>query len=459
MISTFEFQMSSEKFAAAILSTLRTSPRCLPGPTAGFQLQRVRYVSAVTRNSEDSSFKISLDMGPYDQGLGYEWVDGKQAQLVVTAQLDIASTSQIAGSPNAVPPLVAQPEVTIVLDLACSPAGGGKLAVKYSVSAVEAQGTLLPGVQLPPWASEQVDKLLDLKPLIIDLSESIASNRDFLNAGLAITADGTHLVVRAELSTSGMEYKRWKNFLNGYLYESVEAHDWAIFMTPADIELSLTVPMEQAVRSELKDQAYLLSTIDYGYDPQPGRAVFTFIPYLILPHPVGVKTVPIALTLSLDAQGRLVVDLDAYGLRDLVNDAKQIIYLAANLLLPIAGWFVSAAVNDAIGDALKALADALDDALRDALHDAPDGTIIEDVPGEPFHYRVSIPLAVPHFVDGKFEALITTPDAVALAGRWNVRDVVEGELGVETSRFRIDRTKDPAGRQASGFYVTSQTTP
>ena len=448
MISTFEFQISSEKFAAAILSTLRTSPRCLPDPTAGFQLQRVRYVSAVTRNSKASSFRISLDMGPYDQGLGYEWVQGKLAQLAVTAQLDIASTSQIAGSPNAVPPLVAQPEVTIVLDLACSPAGGGKLAVKYSVSAVEAQGTLLPGVQLPPWASEQVDKLLDLKPLIIDLSESIASNRDFLNAGLAITADGTHLVVRAELSTSGMEYIRWENFLDGFVYEPVEAHDWSVFITSADIELSLTVPVKQAIRSELKDEAYRLITIDCGYDPQPGRAVFTLTPYLILPDPVGVTTVPIALTLSLDAQGRLVVDLDAYGLRDLVNDAKQIIYVAINLLLPIAGWFVSAAVNDAIGDALKS---APAGALGDALHDAPDGTIIEDVPGELFHYRVSIPLAVPHFVDGKFEALITTPDGVALAGRWNVRDVVEGELGVETSRFAWIAPKIPCG--ASGERV------
>jgi hypothetical protein len=195
MISTFQFQISSEKFAAAILSTLRTTPRCLPDPTAGFQLQRVRYVSAVTRNSKAASFPISLDRGPYDQGSGPEWVQGKQAQLAVTVQLDIASTSQIAASPNAVPPLAAQPEVTIVLDLKCSPAGGGKLAVTYLVSAVEAQGTLPTGVQLPPWATEQVDNLLDLKPLNVDLSDSIASNRDFLNAGLAISADGTLLLL------------------------------------------------------------------------------------------------------------------------------------------------------------------------------------------------------------------------------------------------------------------------
>lgn len=378
-------------------------------------------------------------MGPWDQGLGWTWIEGKVAQLAINVALDITTTAQIIVNPNILAPLVAQPEVTIVLDLDCEPRGGGRIAISYGISGVEAPALPIDGgVSLPEWARDQLTALLNLQPLVIDLSDAIAHGKEFMNAGLAVDASGTRLVIRAEVASGGFSYLRWQQFRNGGIPDRLGAHDWSVFLRAADLNVALVLPIDRAIRDGLKNDAHRLVTIDFAYAPQLGRAAITLTPYFELPL-LGVTPIPIALTLSIDAvSGRLIVEIDAYGIHDLVADVKLIAYIVVNLLMPIVGWFVFAALNDAIGDAMKITSSAAGGALQGGLGEldgAPDGTTFEEIPGQPFRYRATIPIAVPAFVDGAFEALVATPDGVALAGRWRVLNFAEGEMAVDVSEF------------------------
>lgn len=91
MLATFEFQISTTQFANAILSTLRTSPRCPPSAVQGLQLQRIRFRSARTRNDQIASFRVWQELGNWDQGLGWSWIEGKVAQLAIDVTLDITN--------------------------------------------------------------------------------------------------------------------------------------------------------------------------------------------------------------------------------------------------------------------------------------------------------------------------------------------------------------------------------
>lgn len=438
MVATVEFQINATKFAKAILSTLRTSPRCPPGAVQGLQLQRVRFRSAATRNDQTSSFRVWQEMGQWDQGLGWTWIKGKIAQLAIDVTLEITGTAQIIANPNVLPPTIAQPEVTIVLDLDCEPNGGGRIAISYEISGVKAPALSIGGASLPEWARDQLTELLDLEPVVIDLSDAIAHGKDFMNAGLAIDTSGTRLVIRAEVSGAGFVASRWWQFRNGGIPDRLGPHDWSVFMRAADLNAALVLPIDRAIQDGLKNEAHRLVTIGFAYAPQPGRAVITLTPYFELPV-IGVTPIPVALTLSIDsASGRLIVELDAYGIRDIVADVKQIAYIAINLLMPIVGWFVSAALNDAIGDAMKVASSAASGEVQNGLGEfagTPAGTTFEEIPGLPFRYRATIPVAVPAFVDGAFEELVATPDGVALAGRWHVLNFTEGEMTVDTSEF------------------------
>lgn len=449
MIATIEFQISATRFAAAVLSTLKNNPRCLPGPLQGLQLQRVRFRSASIRNDKTASFRVWQEMGPWDQGLGWEWFTGKVAQLAVDVTLDITTTASIIANPNTLSPPIAQPDATILLDLECEPHGGGRLAISYSISGVEAPALNLPGIpSFPDWASAQLNTLLNLEPIVIDLTNSIAHGKQFMNAGLAVDSGGTRLVIRAEVASGGFNYWPWRKFRNGEIPDRLGPHDWSVFLSKADLNHSLVLPISQAIRDGLKNNAHRLVTIDFSLEPQPGYAVITLTPYFDIPV-LGVTAVPIELKLSIDAaSGTLIVELNAYGIRDLVSDLKFIAYIVINLLLPIVGWFVFAALNDVIGDAMKlgstAGAGAVQDGL-DELDGAPAGTTFLEIPGQPFRYRASIPVAVPSFVDGAFESLVASSDGIALAGRWRVLNFVEGEMTVGTSDFGWQAPKIPCG--------------
>jgi hypothetical protein len=95
-MATVELQVRATTFARSILAALRQNAQCLPPASFGFQLQRVRLKNAALRNSKEASFQISWERGAHDQGVGWEYIKGKQVQLAVDVTLDITKTTTIA---------------------------------------------------------------------------------------------------------------------------------------------------------------------------------------------------------------------------------------------------------------------------------------------------------------------------------------------------------------------------
>jgi hypothetical protein len=220
MVATVELQISATKFAGALLSTLRQSPRCPPPAVSGLQLQRVRYREAAVRHDKTASFLIWQKLGPWGQGLGWTWISAKQAQLAVDVTLDVALTSTIAANPNTLVAAETTIDATIVLNLDCQSAlRPGWLDITANLAAVEnvALESLPGGAAAEQWARDQLAAVLSIPPLRYDLSASVPSGAHFQNAGVTIDQSGSRLVVRAELPMGGSGDIRWQNFLNGFV--------------------------------------------------------------------------------------------------------------------------------------------------------------------------------------------------------------------------------------------------
>lgn len=440
MVATIELQVSAVKFAKAVISTLRQSPRCPPPAIAGLQLQRVRFQDAKVRHDQIGEFRVWFEPGPRDQGLGWTWIKGKRAQLAVDATLDVTPTATIAANPNTLIASEIPIDVTFILDLDCEPAlSPGGLEITYTLAAIESPVHSLPaGVNAEEWVRDQLAAALSLKPLRYDLSASVPKGAQFWNAGLAIDATGSRLVVRGELATDSFNYRRWMVFRNGDVPDRLGANDWSIFIRAADLRLTLGMKVYDAIRNGLKDERHRLISVDCQYSPAPGRAVFTLTPFIDL-GVLGTEAFPISLAISIDAQnGRIIVELDAYGIRDFVSSILDIVDTIIRILLPVVGWFVAAALNDAVGDALHNFSSMAAGTAGPALGQipgAPPGATIEEFPGVPFKYRAYLPLATPGFVQGRINELITTADGMALAGSWSLLNFTEGDLGVDVSKF------------------------
>jgi hypothetical protein len=430
--SCIEFQVRASTLAQSLIASLRAHPRCLPPPVAGQQLQRVRFRSASVRNVKQSSFRIWQQMGPHDQGLGFEWVPGITPQLAVAVTVDLAALAAIAAQPNQLV-VTESHDATLVFDLECEPsAPSGWLEITVTLADVEtASGSLAGGASARAWLLDRINALVDLKPFRFDLSATLAPGMGFMNAGLAADTTGQRLILRGQVPVPANTATAWRNFHAGFITDRLGPHDWAIFLRAADLRLTFQSAVWGQISSALKDTEVTLITVEVGYAAQPGRAVFTITPWLDVPV-LGTESLPISLVLSLDAQsGRFVADVDLYGLRDRVASLASVATTILNVLVPGIGILARSLLNDAIADASASIAVA----GSSALSGAPAETTFVELPGEPFRYRATIPVGVPTGVQGSIAALEADADGISISGSWSVLNFRQAELEPEFSRF------------------------
>ena len=241
MLATVELQVRATTLAASVLASLRQTPRCLPPAIFDLQLQRVRMKSAAFRNSETASFRISREMGSYDQGLGSEYIEGKQVQLAIDVTLDITQTVTIEANPNKLIPAEFSANATIIFDLRLhrfDPPGWVELV--YRIHDILPTGVLPPATNLTPdWVKNQLAARLGLTPFKLDLSGLIPSGKFFANAGIAMDSAGTVVAVRAELSGHPSLVNRWIGFQRGNIDPQLGANDWSIVAIGDQLEYTL----------------------------------------------------------------------------------------------------------------------------------------------------------------------------------------------------------------------------
>ncbi|NNB90523.1 hypothetical protein [Corallococcus exiguus] len=429
----------------------------------GLQLQRVRYGEAHVRHDQVGSFLVWEEPSQWVPSVGWTTIKSRRAQLELDVTLDLTSVAMIAAHPNTLVAAEASVPVRVVLDLDCQPGTSpGFVEIVYSLTAVETPVHTLPGGTVAEaWVRDQLTKVLTFPPVRYDFSGSIPPGAHFLNAGMAVDDSGTRLVLRAELPLGGARYLAWQLFHDGGIPDRLGANDWSVFVRAADLNATMTTKVFNAIRDALKNDSHRLTTVDFQYVPEPSRAVFILTPYIEIPV-LGTEAIPMAVAISIDAAtNRVILDIDAYGIRDLVSSVLGVVDSIINVLLPIVGWFVTAALNDAVGDTLHSLSSAVAHSAVGQLEGAPEDLTIEEFPGVPFRYRVYLPLVTPGFVQGRINELITTADGISLAGSWSVLNFVEGELAVDASEFAWQPPHIPCGaageRILRDFVVNPQT--
>lgn len=433
MVAMLELQISADTFTASILSTLRSTPRCLPAITAGFQLQRVRYRAVSLRHDTQSSFRIWRDPHWSDVGQPWDWITALQTRIAVDVTVDVATDADIAAHPNGVVPPTVSLNATVIFDFDCEPGPWiGWLELKATFVDVEipAAAMLPGGLPAKPWLVDQLRALLTIPPQQLDFRSSLPPGKWFQNAGVTVDRSGTRLAIRAQQLGGGET--RWLNFLNGFVEDLLGANQWSIAIGSADLVLTLHRRVEDELKASLKSDYVESLGASVDYFAQPGRAIFIVTLYVRFLD-LHTEDIPIRLEMSVDpVTGHLVIDVDAYGVRDLVDSVMGIVGVIINLLLPIAGWLLTAALHDFVGTAMHFVSM---DIANDPIAGAPEGTTLQELPGQPFRYRASVPIATPPIATGRVTELITSDYSVALAGTWNVPAIVEGPLAVEISNF------------------------
>ncbi len=455
MVAMLDLQISADTFTSSILSTLRRTPRCLPALAAGFQLQRVRYRAVSLRHDTESSFRVWGDPDSWTIGVNWEWITALQTQIAVDVIVDVVADADIAAHPNQVVPPTVSIEGTVIFDLDCHPAapiGWLELQATFVDVEVPAAAVLPTGLPAKPWIVNQLRELLTIPPQRMDMSASLPAGEWFHNAGVTVDRSGSRLAIRAEQPMGGRGDARWSNFLNGFIEDGLGTNEWSIVVGSADLKLTLFTKVFNELTAALKNPDAELISVAVDYSASPGHAVFTVAPYLRFLD-VDTEAIPIRLDISLDpVTGHLIVDVDAYGIRDLVDSVLGILTVIINLLMPIVGWLVSTALHDVVSNATHFVSAAVPDLAAGHLDGAPDGTTLQELPGPPFRYRASIPIAVPSGVTGRINELITSPDSVAFAGSWNVLDFFEGPLAVDVSDFGWSAPSIACGAAGEAVY-------
>jgi hypothetical protein len=438
MIATVELQVLPVTIASSVLSALRQNPPCLPPATSGLQLQRVRLLGATLRNSKAASYRLQMAMGGHDQGIPWDDITGKQVQLAVDVTADIAQVARIATNPNGLVTPDVSISATLIFDLDCtaaSPRGWVELA--YRLDEVLPTGALAPLAGLTPqWVEDQVAAHMALKPMKLDLGAMIAPGQGFANAGLAMDAGASVVAARAEVSAHPAMVNRWRVFHNGGVINRLGPNDWGVVVLGNQLAGTLADRVRDSMRESLGAERHRLISVGGAFLAQPGRAVFVLTPYVELPV-VGTEPLPISVAMTVDgAAGSLVVDIDAYGVRDFVGSFTSTVGVILRILIPILGSFVAAALNDAVAGAMQTYSTKLAGTMGSTIGDLPGagaGSVVDEVPGLPFRYRATLPLPVPPLAQARVQELVTSPDAFVLGGSWAVLNFVEGELAVDVS--------------------------
>ena len=341
MTSTIELQVSAQKFTDQVLQTLLAKPRPLPDPYLGMQLQRVRYRGASLRRDVIASYRLMHVNAGHDQGPGYYDISARQTQLAVDVSVEITAEANIAAQPNR----LATPDViidgTLVFNLEVKQSSIGVLALETRFRDLEV-GISFPsiaGVVDPKqWAMDQLESHLDLKPIKLDLSDTLARGLQFWNQGIALDATGNALIIRAEVADDGNP-SRWTDFYNGVITERLGGADWAVVALARD--LTLTIKTEIWGRLAQALGQYRVRTVDVQYSGHGDRASFTITPYLeVWEDGVEVfgNVVSASFGISVGYEtGKVVVEIDASAADDLADGIRAVIAGLVAAFVPLVG--------------------------------------------------------------------------------------------------------------------------
>ena len=449
MLATVELQVSATTFAKSVMAALRQNPQCLPPATLGLQLQRVRLKNAAVRNGKPTVFRKSWEVHAHDQGLGWEDINGKQVQLVLDVTIDVTQTATIVTNPNKLIAAEFSADATVSFELDCRVSGApGWIEIVYYLDDIQPTGAMPPATSFTPqWVKDQLTARFTVKPFKLDLSGSIPKGAHFANAGLAMDAAGTLLAVRAELSAN-VALSKWRNFHNGNVDNHLGASAWSVFAVGDQLEYTLGNKAWDALRGALGGEKDKLISVGAEFVPQPGKAVFILTPYFKVPV-LGTEDVPISVALWIDTvAGNLIIDLDGYGIRNLVSSFLGTVGTILSIFVPILGPFVSSFLNDAVGGLMSDLSSLGASELQSSLGEIPGAAktaTLKELPGQPFRYRATLPLPTPPLAHARIQELITSPTGFALRGSWTVLNFVEGELDADVFGFGWQMPKVACG--------------
>ncbi|HEY7053778.1 MAG TPA: hypothetical protein VH496_16830 [Mycobacterium sp.] len=450
MVATLELQVSADTFAASILAALQGTPRCLPSVAAGFQLQQVHYRAVSLRHSTETSFQVLRDPDYWYVGQPWDWITALQTQIAVEVTVDVALDATIAAHPNELVAPAVSLDATVTFNLDCKPGstiGWLELLATFDDVDIPIAATLPGGISAKSWLKARLSEVLTISPQRLDFSASLPPGASFLNAGVTVDRAGTILAIRAEQPMGGQGWARWTDFLNGSIENLVGANDWSIVIGSADLTLTLHTLLFNALNDAVKTPYVEVISLGVDYSAQPGHAIFTVTPYLRFVD-AATEDFPVRVDISLDpVAGHLLVDIDAYGIRDLIDSALPIVDVIVNLLFPFVGPFLSAALRD-----LVAAASSVGPSLAGG-GVLPEGTTVQEVPGQQFRYLATIPFSTPAGINGRITELIASTDAVAIAGTWRVLHFVDGSMVVDVSQFIWAAPDIACGEMGEAVYA------
>lgn len=457
-----EFQSRVTTIEASIMAALKGAPFCLPTASYGVQIQRVQFESVRVVHDVPTTAVIA-----YDQWTGpkLETIDTLQTQIIVRCDIGFTRVASIQATPNALVPTEASLTADVVMDFNCFESMGNPIIVR-SRTRVRFDAMTVTDDSLPPWlkdavnawiaaqmhnpahandveraeawATDQLVKVLPPSTIPFSLESLAPTDSPTANTGISVNDARDCLSIRADhLTANASAPQRWKDFLNSHFDSVLADNDWAVVMPAEELKLTLQTRIWSAMRTAMGSEAWRLVTlgVDY-YAPQPNVARFTITPWLKVPT-LGTEDLPINLELSLDPiQGRLQVDIDAYGVRELVDDFTSVLNTVLSLVLPIVSLPAIIALQETVADlqvaATKAIATAGSGAITDEVGSAGQ---FEALPGPPFRFRASVPLELPQGIPGRINELRALPDSVAVAGSWGMLHWRDAQLQIDVGQF------------------------
>jgi hypothetical protein len=235
---------------------LRATPICPPAPILDLQVQRILFDKATLRRDKVGSYRIWHDRGPHGQGLPWDDITSRIPQLQLDIALEAVPLGGIRNHPNALAPPTVPLNLSLLFDLDCSVSGIGKLEVSYHLT------DITPDVPPTGGVTEQsviqlISGPIGFSPIVFDLSDTLAKDRSFSNAGVTLDTSGKRLVIMAQVSNSYYAVAdRWKFFHDGYVPDHIGTHDWGVLLSAADLKLTLGLPIASVLREALGGQAW-----------------------------------------------------------------------------------------------------------------------------------------------------------------------------------------------------------
>jgi hypothetical protein len=442
MLGTIELQVKTATFLATQIAKYRSRPWCPPSAQYGVQLQRVRFGTALIRQTVPDEFTVFGrdyygDISPLPTT-----AKGFLTQLDLELELDLTTEDAIAAHPNTMPPdlLVLRPHVIFNLYVIPSDTDGCVLVMNRS--GVEWPPGSVPTLPVPVPLPPGTTPTSILEPLILSMLPSISvpvnlstgtmGVSNIINAGLAADSSGNRLVLRAESFTLNDNPIRWTNFHRGAIVDRLGSSDWSLFIKASDMVDLLNNSIWEGLRDQIDSSgnAHLISCAT-DYTRGNGTATFTTTAFIRVTPPVipdFTKEVPIVTTFSHNAAtGGIVVEIWLKGIEDLVSDATGLFSVA----MLFVGPFLSIPLTVLFGEGRSYLEDEINGVSPGDIGD------LEFTHVTPYLLRATMPIPSPTLLGStaKVTQLVADPDGFNLQGTWPLVTLTDSKLTVKSDGF------------------------